>query len=116
MQLWAQINAVDIGRIHKGMEVTFTVDAFRNEVFKGAVAQVRRSPTSTQNVVTYPVVIDFENPDHRLMPYQTAHVEFPIGPETAADQTATRPSPSRRARRRGPSWSTRSIRAPCRPA
>ena len=78
MQVWASVNEADIGRIRKGMPVTFTVDAYPNETFKGTVYQIRMNATMNQNVVTYTVVVDTENPDLRLYPYLTANVSFQV--------------------------------------
>jgi HlyD family secretion protein len=76
MQVWAMVNEADIGRIRKGMDASFTVDAFSREVFKGKVLQVRLDATMTQNVVWYTVVVAVDNPDLKLMPYMTANVRF----------------------------------------
>jgi HlyD family secretion protein len=56
--------------------VDFTVDAFPDEVLRGTVAQVRKSPTMTQNVVTYQTIIAVANPDQRLFPGMTADVSI----------------------------------------
>jgi len=76
MQLWASVNEADIARIRKGMEARFTVDAFPKKTFKGTVSQIRLNAAMLHNVVTYNVVIDFENPDLRLVPYLTANLKF----------------------------------------
>jgi len=78
MQVWASVNEADIGRIHEGMPVRFTLDAFPGEVFRGKVAQIRLNATMTQNVVTYTVVVAFDNPDSKVLPYLTANVRFEI--------------------------------------
>ena len=78
MQIWASVDEADIARIHKGVEVRFTVDAFPKNTYKGTVSQIRANAARTQNVVTYTVVIAFENPDLKLMPYLTANVQFQI--------------------------------------
>jgi HlyD family secretion protein len=78
MQVWASVNEADIGRIHPGMLVTFTVDAYPNETFHGTVYQIRKNATITQSVVTYTVVVDTENPDLRLYPYLTANASFQV--------------------------------------
>jgi len=78
MQVWASVNEADIGRIHKDMPVRFTVDAFPGEVFRGKVAQIRLNATMTQNVVTYTVVVAFDNPDSKVLPYLTANVQFEV--------------------------------------
>jgi len=78
MQVWAQVNEADIGKIRKGMPVRFTLDAFPGEVFRGTVAQIRLNATMTQNVVTYPVVVAFDNSDGKVYPYLTANVQFEL--------------------------------------
>ena len=78
IQVWASVNEADIGRIHEKMPVTFTVDAYPNEVFHGTVYQIRMNATITQNVVTYTVVVDTDNSDLRLYPYLTANLSFQV--------------------------------------
>jgi HlyD family secretion protein len=78
IQVWASVNEADIGRIHPGMKVHFTVDAFPNDVFFGEVLQVRLNATMTQNVVTYTVIVTTENKDMKLLPYMTASLKFEI--------------------------------------
>jgi HlyD family secretion protein len=82
IQVWASVNEADIGNIHPGQPVTFTVDAFPNRVFHGAVNKVRLNATMTQNVVTYTVEVDTDNSDGRLLPYLTANVNFLTGEAT----------------------------------
>lgn len=76
IQVKASVAEADIGRIAPGMEVTFTVDAWRERPFVGKVSQIRLSPTTVQNVVTYTVVIDADNPEEKLLPGMTANVTF----------------------------------------
>lgn len=76
MQIWAAVNEGDIGRIRRGMPVTFTVDAFPGQTFQGNVSEVRLNATMNQNVVLYTVVVDIDNSDKRLFPYLTANVRF----------------------------------------
>jgi HlyD family secretion protein len=78
VQIQASVAEADIGRIKEGMDVTFTVDAHRNDRFKGKVAQIRLSPTTVQNVVTYTVMIGAENPGGKLLPGMTANCSFEI--------------------------------------
>jgi len=78
MLVWASVNEADIGRIQKGMEAHFTVDAFPKDVFKGTVTQIRLNATLTQNVVIYTVVVDIEKPDRKLLPYMTANLTFQV--------------------------------------
>ncbi len=82
MQVWASVNEADIGRIHEKMPVTFTVDAYPNEIFHGTVYQIRMNATMTQNVVTYTVVVDTDNSDLRLLPYLTANLSFQVEQHT----------------------------------
>ena len=72
MKVMADVDEADIGQVKAGQRVEFTVDAFQDEKFKGSVQEVRLSPTTTSNVVTYTVVITAENPDQKLLPGMTA--------------------------------------------
>ena len=67
----ADIPEADIGGIRVGQDVTFTVDAYRTR-FKGKVKQIRKASTTTNNVVTFPVIVEAENPDQMLFPGMTA--------------------------------------------
>ena len=78
MQVWVAVNEADIGKIHPGQPVTFTVDAFPGQTFQGAVGKVRLNASMTQNVVTYTVEIITDNQDGRLLPYLTANVQFEL--------------------------------------
>ena len=82
MYVYASVDEADIGQIRASQEkerrVTFTVDAYPEEVFTGKIFQVRKSATTTQNVVTYPVVIEAPNPGMKLMPGMTANISFQI--------------------------------------
>lgn len=78
MQVYAKTDESDIGSIRPGQEVTFKVDAFPNQTFKGRVQQVRMNATVVQNVVTYDTVIEFDNPDMKLLPGMTAYVTIPV--------------------------------------
>jgi HlyD family secretion protein len=78
MQVEASVDEADIGNVKIGQEVTFTVDAFQNQDFKGTVTQIRLSPQNVQNVVTYIVIIEVPNPDLKLMPGMTATVSILI--------------------------------------
>src|SRR5262245_28945703 len=86
LQVWASVNEADIGNIHSGQPVTFTVDAYPGKVFKGVVApdQPRLNASMTQNVVTYTVVINTDNADGKLLPYLTANLQFEVSKRTAA--------------------------------
>ena len=76
MQVEANVDEADIGQVIEGQSVTFTVDAYPDDVFTGTVKQKRLSPTVTNNVVTYTVIIDAPNPDEKLMPGMTANVNI----------------------------------------
>lgn len=76
MQIWVSVNEADIGNIHTGQSVTFTVDAYPRDTFKGQVSQIRLNASMTQNVVTYTVVVDTDNSNGKLLPYLTANVQF----------------------------------------
>ena len=78
LQVWVAVNEADIGKIHPGQPVTFTVDAFPGETFRGEVGKVRLNASMTQNVVTYTVEILTDNTNGRLLPYLTANVRFEI--------------------------------------
>jgi HlyD family secretion protein len=79
MQVYAATDESDTGNIRVGAPVTFAVDAFPNELFHGRVSAIRLNPTTIQNVVTYNTVIDFSNPDEKLLPGETAYVTIPTG-------------------------------------
>lgn len=68
----------DIGSIREGQKVRFTVDAFPNRSFQGAVQQIRLNPTNQQNVVTYNVRVAVDNPDQILLPGMTAYVNIAV--------------------------------------
>ncbi len=78
MEVLANIDEADIGRVREGMPVRFTVNAFPGEPFVGTVAQVRLAPKEDQNVVTYIVVITVDNPDLRLLPGMTANLRITV--------------------------------------
>lgn len=79
----ATVPEADVGNIKIGQEVTFTADAYRRR-FKGKVKQVRKAHTATNNVVTYPIIIEAENPDEMLFPGMTATLSI----ETARAENA----------------------------
>ena len=82
MQVYAATDESDTGNIRVGAPVTFQVDAFPTDQFHGRVSAVRLNPTTVQNVVTYNTVIDFSNPDEKLLPGETAYVTIPTGHAT----------------------------------
>ena len=79
MQVYSKTDESDTGAIKIGTEVTFQVDAFPNEVFHGRVSAIHLNAYTVQNVVTYDTVVDFENPDEKLLPGETAYVTIPTG-------------------------------------
>jgi HlyD family secretion protein len=82
MLVFANVDEADIGHIRQAQEsqqpVSFKVDAYREEVFNGVVSQIRLNPTTTQNVVTYTVVVEAPNPELKLLPGMTANLEFQV--------------------------------------
>lgn len=74
MQVVGDVDEADIGQVKVGQDVDFTVDAYPDDTFHGTVTQVRLSPTTTSNVVTYEVIVSAENPDHKLIPGLTANL------------------------------------------
>jgi len=78
MQVLTTVDEADIGRIQPGSQTTFTVDAWPETTFSGKVAEVRQSAVTTNNVVTYPVIVHASNPGLRLKPGMTATVSIAI--------------------------------------
>ena len=76
MQIEVNISEADISKIKEGQEVEFSVDAYPTTVFKAKVKQVRNSATTISNVVTYTVVVEFDNSDMKLKPGMTANVSI----------------------------------------
>jgi len=74
MQILANIDEADVGKVRDGLEAKFTVDAYAGETFSGTIREVRQAPTTIQNVVTYPAVIEAPNPDRKLRQGMTAAV------------------------------------------
>ncbi len=74
----ATVPEADVGNIRVGQPVTFTADAYRDR-FKGRVKQIRRAATTTNNVVTFPVIIEAENPGQKLFPGMTATLSIETG-------------------------------------
>jgi HlyD family secretion protein len=79
MQILANVDESDIGQIHEGQDVRFTVQAYANQTFTGKVRQVRLQSATTENVVNYTVVVTVDNPKGTLLPGMTATVEFLTG-------------------------------------
>ena len=74
MEVVADVDEADIGQVQEGQRVTFTVDAYPNDIFQGEVIQARLEATTTSNVVTYEVVINAPNPELKLKPGLTANI------------------------------------------
>ena len=78
MQVIANIDQADIGLVEQAKSVKFTVDAFPGKDFDGKIQQMRLNPTNVQNVVTYNVVMDVNNPEQKLKPGMTANLVITI--------------------------------------
>ena len=78
MQVIANIDQADIGLVEQAKSVKFTVDAFPGKEFEGKIEQMRLNPVNVQNVVTYNVVIDVNNPEQKLKPGMTANLTITI--------------------------------------
>ncbi|MDR2804147.1 MAG: efflux RND transporter periplasmic adaptor subunit [Dysgonamonadaceae bacterium] len=82
MQVEADVDEADIGRVRLGQRVRFSVDAYSEDTFGGVVDQIRLQPTVTNNVVTYTVIIQAPNPDEKLYPGMTANITIVTESET----------------------------------
>jgi HlyD family secretion protein len=78
MQIETSVDEADISRVKQAQKATFTVDAYPEQTFSGKVVQIRSAPIITQNVVTYIVVVNVENPDLKLKPGMTANVSIEV--------------------------------------
>jgi len=78
MQVQADVDQSDIGRVALGQTARFTVDAYADETFSGTISQIRLNATQNQNVVTYPVIIGVPNLDQRLKPLMTADITIEV--------------------------------------
>lgn len=78
MQVIANIDQADIGLVEQAKSVRFSVDAFPGKEFDGKIAEMRLNPVNVQNVVTYNVVINVENPEQKLKPGMTANLTITI--------------------------------------
>ena len=76
MQIETNVSEGDIGKVHVGQEADYTLDGYQDSVFKGKVTQVRISPTTVSNVVTYTVIIEVDNKEGKLIPGMTANVSI----------------------------------------
>jgi HlyD family secretion protein len=79
MQVYAATDESDTGQIHVGQPATFQVDAYPSQTFEGRVSAIRLNAFTVQNVVTYDTIIDFDNPEGKLLPGETAYVSIPTG-------------------------------------
>jgi HlyD family secretion protein len=98
MQVNANIDESDVGRMRPGQTVRFRVDAYPTDTFLGSVQQVRLNPQTVQNVVTYSTIIDVPNPDLRLKPGMTANLNIEVARRTnvlRVSNAALRYRPSR---------------------
>ena len=117
VQIEAQVDEADIGQVTRDNPVSFTVDAYPDVTFKGEVEQIRLAPVALNNVVTYTVVIDADNPLGRLLPGMTANVEIVTGEQK---NVVVVPSEALRFQPRGPAqaalardgWATGSMLGP----
>jgi HlyD family secretion protein len=78
MKIELAVDESDIGQVKAGQAVSFTADAFPDRQFRGVVEQVRLSATTTNNVVTYPVVVTVDNTDGTLLPGLTVNAEIEV--------------------------------------
>ena len=78
LEIWSSVNEADIGSIHEGQVVRFTVSSLPRESFEGKVSQIRLNASMNQNVVTYTVVVSVDNSSRRLLPYLTARLTFEV--------------------------------------
>lgn len=82
MYLYTNVDEADMARITEGKTAIFNVDAYRGETFHGTITQVRLSPTTVQNVVTYNAIIEVDNRDLKLKPGMTANVKIRVDSRT----------------------------------
>jgi HlyD family secretion protein len=83
MQVEASVDEADIGEVRVGQPVRFTVDSYPEQTFAAAVRQIRTSATEAQNVVSYFVILQVQNPEGKLLPGMTANVEIITGARRA---------------------------------
>lgn len=109
MQIEADVDEADIGKLLEGQQVRFQVDAYPTRQFSGHVSQVRKAATNVSNVVTYKVIIDAPNQQQLLLPGMTANVNVILGQQNA---TLRVPNAALRFRPAGTSATTTSVAAP----
>lgn len=78
MQVQADVDQSDIGRVHVGQDARFTVDSYPDQEFRGRIGQIRLNATVAQNVVTYPVIVEVANPEQKLTPKMTANITIDV--------------------------------------
>jgi HlyD family secretion protein len=78
VKVWASVNEADMGQIHTGQVVHFTVDSHPNETFEGKVGIIRLNATNTNNVITYTVEVIADNKSGKLLPYYTTNLQFEV--------------------------------------
>jgi HlyD family secretion protein len=78
LQVKISVDEADVGQVREGQTVRFSVDAFPDEQFRGLVTQVRKQPTTEQNVVAYTVIAEADNPALKLLPGMTANADVVI--------------------------------------
>jgi HlyD family secretion protein len=79
MEVHGRIDEADVGQLNVGQTAEFTVDAYPDQVFRGTIQQIRKSPEVVQNVVTYTTIISAPNPDLLLLPGMTAQLRIVVG-------------------------------------
>jgi HlyD family secretion protein len=78
MQVQADVDQSDIGRVRVGQEARFSVDAYPDEEFRGKISQIRLNATANQNIITYPVILEVANQEEKLRPQMTANVTIEV--------------------------------------
>jgi HlyD family secretion protein len=89
MKIDTNVSEADIGKIQIDQKAYFTVDAFPNETFEGTVTQIRNDPITNNNVVTYNVVVEIDNPENKLKPGMTADVKIIVAEKTDVKRIPT---------------------------
>jgi HlyD family secretion protein len=104
MQVNASVDEADVGHLAENAPVSFFVDAYPHETFNGRISEIRLNPQTVQNVVTYSVIVDVNNPDLKLRPGMTANVTMTIAQRNnvlKVANAALRYEPAGTARQRG---------------
>lgn len=89
MKIDTNVSEADIGKIQIDQKAYFTVDAFPNETFEGSITQIRNEPVTNNNVVTYNVVVEIDNPETKLKPGMTADVKIIVAEKTDVKRIPT---------------------------